>query len=333
MSRSRTGSAGTEEAHRLAGQQLESITRLGNASAVFADAVIRAQSELRGTLSTECALLNRVGTQRTAEATAQIEQGAMQMIRQLVECAKNWRKQHDEQVESISTELSDQFNASGQGPRKPKSRRPGKASVPPLGDETDVERVERVMGQALKEKDGELRHAALRALQEKAQLQEQLSLAQRDIRLAAEDEARRRSDLQREMTHQASRIAELETRLTGTNAPVLTEPPKPPQLLPQQPELLPPPRLSPMQMKPRASLVEQRPESVEMAGDFGDLSSVLPSRSAPMSTPPAHAAHTPGGTSVRFGGVTALGMSVRSTTCVFIVMSSHRTAIVALTQV
>jgi hypothetical protein len=312
MSRSRTGSPVTE-AHQLAAQQLESITRLGNASAVFADAVIRAQSELRGTLSTECARLNRVGTQRTAEATVQIEQGAMQMIRQLVECAKNWRKQHDDQVERISAELSEQFNSSGQTPRKLKSWRSGKASVPALGDETDVERVERVMGQALREKDGELRHAALRALQEKAQLQEQLSLAQRDIRRAAEDEARRRSDLQREMKHQASRIAELETRLTGSSAAVLNEPARQPQLLPphppQQPELLPPPHLSPMQMKPRASLVEQRPESVEMAGDFGNLSSVLPSRSAPISTPPAQAAQTPGGTSVRFGGVTALGMS------------------------
>ena len=308
MSLNRTGSPLSREE---AAHQLESITRLGNASAVFADAVIRAQSELRGTLSTECQRLNHVGTQRTVELSAQIEQGAMQMIRGLVECAKNWRKQHDELVENISTELSAQFSASGQRTRIPKSHRPGKSSAPSLGDETDVERVERVMGQALKEKDGELRHAALRALQEKAQLQEKLSLAQRDIRLAAEDEARRRSELQREMEHQSSRIAELEGRLTGASPAVLREPAGLPQLLPQQPELLPPPRLSPMQTKLRASLAEHRPESAEMAGDFGNLSSVLTSRSAPISTPPAHSAHTPGGTSVRFGGVTALGMPLR----------------------
>ena len=287
---------------------------MGNASAVFADAVIRAQSELRGTLSTECQRLNHVGTQRTVELSAQIEQRAMQMIRQLVECAKNWRKQHDELVENISTELSDQFSTSGQQYRIPKNHRLGGASAgaPSLGDETDVERVERVMGQALTEKDSELRHAALRALQEKAQLQEQLSIAQRDIRLAAEDEARRRSELQREMKHQSSRIAELEARLTGSSPAMLREPAGPPQLLPQQPELLPPPRLSPMQTKPRASVAEQRPEAAEVAGDFGNLSSVLTSRSAPISTPPANSAHTPGGTSVRFGGVTALGMHARS---------------------
>lgn len=309
MSRSRAGSPLAEGAARAAGQ-LESLTRLGSASAVFADAVIRAQSELRGTLATECRRLNGAGGEQTAELTKQIEQEAMHMIRQLVECAKNWRKQHDERVESISTELSDQFKALGKRPQKTRPRRPGKASAPSLGDETDVEQVERVMGQALKEKDSELRHAALRALQEKAELQEQLTLAQRDMRLAAEDEARRRSDLQREMKLQTSRIAVLEARLVDPAAATLRAPEGPPRLLPpQQGASLPAPRLSPMQAQPQTIFAEKRADSVGAPADFGDLSTVQPSVSAPISTPPAQPSHTPGGTSVRFGGVIALGMS------------------------
>ena len=274
-----------------AADQLESLTRLREASALFADAVIRAQTELRGTLATECQRLSDSGSPRTAELTRAVEQGVMLMIRQLVESASGWRKQHDEQVEAISAELSDQFKANGQRPpRRPR----GKSGSAALADETEVERLQRVSGQALKEKDGELRHAVLRALQEKAALQEQLSAAQRDVRKAAESEARRISELHREMKMQAGRIGDLESRLAQT----LQEPP--PQLLP------PPPRLSPM-AEPLAP-VQQRPAAAAadpvQGREFGNLSAVLPGQSTPISSTPA-AAQTPGG-SVKFGGVTAL---------------------------
>lgn len=277
-----------------AADQIESLARLREASALFADGVIRSQSELRGTLATECQRLNASGSPRTAKLTQQVEQGVMLMIRQLVESASGWRRRHDEQVEGLSADLSDQFKGQ-RPPRRPKGKR-----ASPV-DETDVECLQRVMGQALKEKDGELRHAGLRALQEKAALQEQLSAAQRDMRRAAESEARRISELHRGMKAQAGRIGDLESRLGQT-----LQEPEPPAAAAGPPQLLPPPRLSPMQPLAPA------PAHLAQGREFGNLSAVLPAcigQSTPVGTPAAvttpAAAQTPGG-SVKFGGVTAL---------------------------
>ena len=288
----------------LAADQLESLTRLREASAVFADAVIRAQSELRGTVSAECQHLRGAAS---AELMETVENGVLSMIRQLVERASVWRKQHDARVEELSAELSDQFKTlaagPGRGSRRASRSRKGKGAgqqrapprgrhTEPLGEETDAEQVQRVMGQALKEKDSELRHAALRALQEKATLQEQLSSAQSDLRRAAESSARRTSELHKEMKMQAGRIADLELRLTqNPRSP-------PPELLPgAEPQLLPPMRDGADPPAPTLSPAEDQRRAAGPEGDgdrgLGELSSIPASAGTP-------------GSAVRFGTVLAL---------------------------
>jgi len=268
--------------------------------------VIRAQSELRGTVSAECQHLRGAAS---AELMETVENGVLSMIRQLVERASAWRKQHDARVEELSAELSDQFKTLAAGPGRSRSSRSASRSrkgkgagqqrapphgrhTDPLGEETDAEQVQRVMGQALKEKDSELRHAALRALQEKATLQEQLSSAQSDLRRAAESSARRTSELHKEMKMQAGRIADLELRLTRN----LRSPP--PELLPgAEPQLLPSMRDGADPPAPTLSPAEDQRRAPGPEGDgdrgLGELSSIPASAGTP-------------GSAVRFGTVLAL---------------------------
>ena len=226
-------------ASRVTGQ-LDSLSKLREASSAFMGVLTRGQSDLRGVISLECQRLAEGSSEGIALELQDIEASAWEMVRHTATSVAEWGEQHNAKVEQLSTGLSKEFDQSFSFSL---SQRPSLSDGILGSPEPRLFPEERVSGggegsgtggfdgsnhhgssrndpeadrfkSALREKDAQLQQAELRALEQRANLQQKLSDAQRDVRRTHEEGTKRVAAMRAAMNAQASRIHELEHKMS-----------------------------------------------------------------------------------------------------------------------